>query len=439
MDREKRVAFITLGCKVNTAETEGMKRLFQRAGYIIVGEEEFADAYIVNTCTVTSMGDKKSRQMLRRAHAINPDAIIAAVGCFAQVSPEEAAKIEGVNLVVGNNMKHQIVTLVENTKIIEKKRFVQERKALLDYEELPVESYEGHTRAFLKIQDGCDQFCSYCIIPYARGPVRSREMDEIINEANRFAERGFKEVVLTGIHLTSFGDERENNGLARLIKEIHCIDGIERIRLGSLEPMFLTADFISEICDLPKLCPHFHISLQSGCAATLKRMNRKYTPDDYRRIVSQLRSKIPDVTLTTDIMVGFPGETEEEFQQSYDFCKEIGFLWIHVFKYSPRKGTPAAGFEGQIDPRIKERRSKKLIALAESMRNDVFSKFVGRTANIILEQEIAKSNGDMEGLTSGYIPVAVSTKSEMTGEILTVRLEGIEGARMRGILVFTLQ
>lgn len=363
---------------------------------------------------------------------MNPDAVIAAVGCFAQISPEDTLRIEGVNIVLGNNMKHRIVELVENTRKEDKNQYVNERKTLLEYEELPVETYDGHTRAFLKVQDGCDQFCSYCIIPYARGPVRSREVNDVIKEAGSFALHGFKEVVLTGIHLTSYYDKKNNMGLSDIIREIHGIDGIERIRLGSLEPMFLTPEFIEGIKDLPKLCSHFHISLQSGCAKTLERMNRKYSPEDYRQIVGLVRKKIPDVTFTTDTMVGFPGETEEEFSQSYDFCREIGFLWMHVFKYSPRKGTAAARFPNQVEPSIKEERSKKLIELARKMRNEVFQQFLCRQTDIILEKEIAGSQGDMEGLTSNYIPVSVKIENANSGEIIRVHLDSVEGERMRG-------
>jgi threonylcarbamoyladenosine tRNA methylthiotransferase MtaB len=301
---------------------------------------------------------------------------------------------------------------------------------------LPVETYDGHTRAFLKVQDGCDQFCSYCIIPYARGPVRSRDINDVIKEATSFALHGFKEIVLTGIHLTSYYDKKNNISLAGLISAVHDIEGIERIRLGSLEPMFLTPEFIEEIKNLPKLCPHFHISLQSGCAKTLERMNRKYTPEDYRQIVNLMREKIPDVAFTTDVMVGFPGETDEEFSQSYDFCKEIGFLWIHVFKYSPRKGTAAAKFPDQVQPAIKERRSKQLIELANQMRNNVFKKYLGRQADIILEKEIEGSLGDMEGLTSNYIPVAVKVENINSGEIISVSLDSIEGESMRGTVSY---
>lgn len=434
MSEKKRVAFITLGCKVNTSETEGMKRLFQKAGYETVPEDEYADVYIVNTCTVTSMSDKKSRQMLRRAHSLNPQAIVAAVGCFAQVSPDEAAKIPGVNLVVGNNMKHQIVELVENVAGDRPVTLVNERKSLSVYEELPVEAYDGHTRAFLKIQDGCDQFCSYCIIPYARGPVRSRSLEDVIHEAEGFAQRGYKEVVLTGIHLTSYGDEENGAGLGDLIARIHDIEGIERIRLGSLEPMFLTMDFIQRIKSLPKFCPHFHISLQSGCGKTLKRMNRKYTPEDYRGIVRALREHIPDVTITTDIMVGFPGETEEDFLESYRFCEEMEFLWIHVFKYSPRKGTPAAKYPDQVDAAIKDQRSRDMIALAERMRERIFGQYIGREMSVLMEQPIKGSLKDMEGLTANYIPVAVEVENQSAGEIIMTRLMSIEGERMRGTL-----
>ncbi|NLX64742.1 MAG: tRNA (N(6)-L-threonylcarbamoyladenosine(37)-C(2))-methylthiotransferase MtaB [Clostridiaceae bacterium] len=436
MKPKKKAAFITLGCKVNIAETEGMKLLFKKAGYDIVEANEHADVYVINTCTVTGMGDKKSRQMIRRAHSLNPDAIIAVVGCFAQVSPEEISKIEGVNLVLGNNMKHRIVELVENTQKDDIKQYVNERKTLLEYEELPVETYIGHTRAFLKVQDGCDQFCSYCIIPYARGPVRSRDINDVLKEAKNFASNGFKEIVLTGIHLTSYNDTKNNVNLSGLIKAVHNIEGIERIRLGSLEPMHLTHEFIEEIKDLSKLCPHFHISLQSGCGETLKRMNRKYTPEDYREIIKLIRERIPDVTFTTDVMTGFPGETDEEFAESYQFCKEIGFLWIHVFKYSPRKGTAAAKFPDQVPPGIKEKRSKLLIELAHQMRNKVFEKYIGRQADIILEQEIEGSPGDMEGLTSNYIPVAVKVNNINPGEIIRVRLDSIEGERMRGTISY---
>ena len=432
MTGDKRVAFITLGCKVNTVETEGMKRLFEKAGYRVVAEDEYADAYIVNTCTVTNMGDRKSRKMLRRVHGLNPQAVVAAVGCFAQVAPEEAAAIEGVSLVVGNNMKRDIVSLVEQAEPEHKGIYVRSRQDLSDFEELPVDTYTGYQRAFIKVQDGCDQFCSYCIIPYARGPVRSRMAEDIIREAEGFARQGFKEIVLTGICLTSFHDNRGGTDLMALAEDIARIEGIERIRLGSLEPLHISVDFINRAKAIPKLCPHFHISMQSGCAETLKRMNRKYSPDDFRQIVKDLRAAIPDAAITTDVMVGFPGETDEEFRESIDFCDEMGFLWAHVFKYSPRKGTPAARFKDQVDPRVKEDRSRAMILLAEKNREAFFRRFIGTEQRVLFEHRITGSSGLMEGLTPQYITVETAFNPSGIGEIISVRLVEIHGERMRG-------
>lgn len=433
MAKEKSVAFITLGCKVNIAETEGMKRLFEKAGYRIVDSDEFADVYVINTCTVTNMGDRKSRQMLRRVHAINPEAVVAAVGCFAQVSPEEAAKVEGVSLVVGNNMKHEIVSLVEQAAGSGKGIYVRGRQQLDEFEELPVETYTGHTRAFIKVQDGCDNFCAYCIIPYARGPVRSRKMEDVIKEAVNFSRQGFKEIVLTGIHLTSFRDNGTGADLIDLIGEISRIDGIERIRLGSLDPVYITPRVIEFAKNTTKLCPHFHISLQSGSAATLKRMNRKYTPDDYRRAVNALREAIPDAAITTDVMVGFPGETRQEFEESLAFCDEMEFLWAHVFKYSPRKGTPAARFKDQVSPGGKEERSRAMIALAEKNREKFYRRFIGTQQEVLFEQPVPGSPGSVEGLTANYIPVEAELDESVIGKILPVRLVDIRGERMKGV------
>ena len=433
---KKTVSFITLGCKVNTAETEGMKRLFRDSGYSVLGEGLASDVYIINTCTVTNMGDRKSRQMLRRAHALNPEAIIAAVGCFAQVSPEEAAKIEGVSLVVGNNLKGRIVELVEEamSERGSSRVRVEERRNLTEFEELPVEAYDGQTRAFLKIQDGCNQFCSYCIIPYARGPIRSRSFAEALEEANRFADKGFKEVVLTGIHLTSYGDEKEKTGLLNLIEAVHEIEGLERIRLGSLEPLFLSETFIKGAGTLPKLCPHYHISLQSGSGGVLKRMNRRYTTEEYRSIVTLLKTHIPDVAITTDVMVGFPGETEAEFQESLDFCKEMAFSWAHIFKYSPRKGTPAAQYKEQVAPELKEERSRRMLNVAVENREAFYRGFMGRTLPVLLEKEIKE--GIYEGFTPNYIPIKVEATAETLagGTVVNVALKGIEGDTMTGIV-----
>ena len=355
----KRVAFITLGCKVNTYETEGMKRLFEQAGYIVVEPDISADVYVINTCTVTHLSDRKSRQMIRRARRLNPDAIIAAVGCYAQIAPEEVSSIEGVNLVIGNNHKSEIIDLVNRASCDSQKVEVSLRKDMRTFEELWAESYTDQTRAFLKIQDGCDQFCSYCIIPFARGSIRSRNIDSIIAEANKLSQNGFKEIVLTGIHLTSYGNDTGEHTLIDVIERLNDIDGLERIRLGSLEPLYMTEEMIRDMSEIEKLCPHFHLSLQSGCDETLRRMNRKYTTAEYREIVENIRKYFDDPAITTDIMTGFPGETEDEFRQTCIFVEAIEFSQIHVFQYSVRKGTKAADMKEQIPPMLKEERSKK--------------------------------------------------------------------------------
>ena len=356
----KRVAFITLGCKVNTYETEGMKRLFEQAGYIVVEPDISADVYVINTCTVTHLSDRKSRQMIRRARRLNPDAIIAAVGCYAQIAPEEVSSIEGVNLVIGNNHKSEIIDLVNRASCDSQKVEVSLRKDMRTFEELWAESYTDQTRAFLKIQDGCDQFCSYCIIPFARGSIRSRNIDSIIAEANKLSQNGFKEIVLTGIHLTSYGNDTGEHTLIDVIERLNDIDGLERIRLGSLEPLYMTEEMIRDMSEIEKLCPHFHLSLQSGCDETLRRMNRKYTTAEYREIVENIRKYFDDPAITTDIMTGFPGETEDEFRQTCIFVEAIEFSQIHVFQYSVRKGTKAADMKEQIPPMLKEERSKNL-------------------------------------------------------------------------------
>lgn len=304
----KTVAFITLGCKVNIYETEGMKRIFEEGGYEVVPPDCAADVYVINTCTVTHLSERKSRQMIRRAKRINPRAIIAAVGCYSQIAPEEALAVDGVNLVIGNNHKHEILELVEQAGLETKKVLVSERRELNNYEDLKVECYTGHTRAFLKIQDGCDQFCSYCIIPIARGKIRSRNPDSIIDEAKALADKGFCEIVLTGIHITSYGRDIKGATLLDIIYELGRIESIKRIRLGSLEPLYMSSDIVRKMAQTEKLCPHFHLSLQSGCDETLKRMNRKYTTAEYEEIVAIIRDTFTDAAITTDIMVGFPGK-----------------------------------------------------------------------------------------------------------------------------------
>ncbi len=420
----KKVAFFTLGCKVNQYETEAISETFKNNGYQIVDFEEFADVYVINTCTVTNLSDRKSRQMIRRAKKNNEDSIIAVVGCYAQTSPDEVMSIPGVNLVVGTKEKGKIV---ENIKMIEsgknKINLVRDIMKTREFEELGVEVYKERTRAFIKIQEGCSQFCSYCIIPYARGPIRSRPVEYVLDEVSKLAVNGYKEIVLTGIHIASYGKDIKTTSLLDIIRKVHEIDGVERIRLGSIEPTTITPEFVDELGKLRKVCPHFHISLQSGCDSTLKRMNRRYTTDEYRSSIELIRANIKDVSVTTDVMVGFPGETDEEFGETVKFLNEISFAAMHVFKYSQRKGTPAAGFGNQISPEKKEERSNILIELSSRKNREFNKSFEGRIMEVLVEQEVKGENGLVEGLTPNYIRVLSKGKSDLCGKILKVKLD----------------
>ena len=342
-----KVAFATLGCRVNTYESEAMTEKFVREGYEVVDFNEMADVYVVNTCSVTNMGDKKSRQIIGRARRQNPEAIIAVVGCYAQIAPTEVSGIEGVDVVLGSRNKGEIVYYVNKARD-EGKQQVKVGAVLKNkvFEDLKIEEYNNKTRAFLKIQDGCNRFCAYCLIPYTRGSVCSKDPKKVLEEIRSLADHGFKEIILSGIHTASYGvDLDEKVTLVDLLEEIEKIDGIERVRIGSIDPTFFTEDVVRRILALKKLCPHFHLSLQSGCDATLKRMNRRYTAKEYEDIVNLLRDKIEDVSITTDVIVGFPGETDEEFEETYEFLKRIALSKTHIFKYSPRKGTRAENME----------------------------------------------------------------------------------------------
>lgn len=430
--KKKTVSFMTLGCKVNTYETEGMKRIFEKGGYNIVDPESPADVVIINTCTVTHLSDKKSRQMVRRARRLNPNAIIAAVGCYAQIAPHEVSAIKGVNLVIGNNHKGEILKLVEESSFDSLKVAVSERNDIKGYEDLQAQSFTGQTRAFLKIQDGCNQFCSYCIIPYARGGIRSRSLESILMEAVKLSENNFKEIVLTGIHLTSYGMDSGEHTLLDVIKSLNGIKGIERIRLGSLEPFHMSGELISKMSEIEKLCPHFHLSLQSGCDKTLMRMNRKYTTGEYMEIVEIIRHYFPDAAVTTDIMTGFPGETDEEFLETCNFVKRVGFSQAHVFQYSVRKGTRAASMPDQVSPDVKEYRSKILIQICEDLKRDFRQKYIDKTLDVLFEHE---RDGLMEGHTSNYIPVRVPGALDLSGEIKPVRLVEIRKDFVLGQIV----
>jgi threonylcarbamoyladenosine tRNA methylthiotransferase MtaB len=421
---------------VNQYETEAMGELFQKSGYEIVDSESRADVYVINTCTVTNLGDRKSRQFIRRSKKINPEAVIAVVGCYAQTSPDEVLSIEGVNIILGTNDRNKIVEYVENIQADhEKINAVEDIMQIKEFEEMTIGEVKGKTRAFLKIQEGCNQYCTYCIIPYARGPIRSRKLEDIIKEVERLAANQFKEVVLTGIHVASYGKDLENTSLLDVIKGVHEVAGIERIRLSSIEPTVATEEFIQVISKLDKVCPHFHLSLQSGCNDTLKRMNRKYTTEEYQMIVERLRKYIPDLSITTDVMVGFPGETDEEFEHTYNFVKEIGYSQIHVFKYSPRKGTPAAKYKDQVASEIKNTRSEKLLELAQKSAIKYNERFIGRKKSVLIETASDILDGYFEGLTDNYIRVFCKAHGQVEGELIDVMLDELHGEGMIGHLV----
>ncbi len=430
----KRVAFCTLGCKVNQYESQAMGELFEAAGYSVVPFEGEAEVYIINTCSVTSLADRKSRQMIRRAKKRNIGAYVVVTGCFAQTAPEKVSEIEGVNLVVGTSGRDKIVELVEQGN--QKEIAVADIMQAHTFEPLSVSGYSEHTRAFIKAQEGCSQFCSYCIIPYARGPVRSRPQAEILDEARRLASHGYAELVLVGIHIASYGrDLEEKTNLQLLINEIEKIDGIRRIRLSSIEPMSLNAEFIETVKNSKKLCRHFHISLQSGCDATLKRMNRKYTSADYAEIVQGLRKAFDDVAITTDVMVGFPGETEEEFAASLDFVKKMQFAEAHVFAYSVRGGTPAQRMENQVPPEVKHARSAIMLE-ASAQANEMFLKrFVGSKLEVLFEQPVSGKTGVYEGKTDNYITVFAEADTDITNQFYTVEILRAEGTNLFGRLV----
>ena len=423
----KKAAFYTLGCKVNQYETEAMEELFLSDGYEVCDFAEKADVYVINTCSVTNMGDRKSRQIIRRAKKNNPDGVIAVAGCYSQTAPEEILAIDGVNLVLGTQGRHNIVKLTKNLTAESKVNAVSDIMQTHDFEELKINRYTDRTRAYIKIQDGCSQFCSYCIIPYARGPVRSRPESEILEEIASLAKNGYSEIILAGIHIASYGKDL-GTSLDRLLINADRVDGIKRIRLSSIEPMTLNRGFVEQIKYSKKLCPHFHISLQSGCNETLKRMNRRYTASEYMDIVNGLRNAFPDVAITTDIMVGFPGETDEEFNKTAEFVKAADFADAHVFMYSPRRGTPAAKRTDQIVPEIKEARSKRIIEITDKSHNDFLEKYVGTTAEVLFEQLTA--DGFWEGKTANYITVKLKSDANLKGVYKTVMLCEIKNGKI---------
>lgn len=424
----KKAALHNLGCKVNAYETEAMQHLLEEAGYEIVPFTQKADVYVINTCSVTNMADRKSRQMLHKAKKNNPDSIVVAAGCYVQTSEKEVLNDLSVDIVIGNDRKHDLVRLLEEYSLDSVNDTVDDiNDGKHDFEELFIDQTKEHTRAFIKVQDGCNQFCSYCIIPYARGRVRSRRFENVIAEVERLAANGFKEVVLTGIHLSSYGvDFEEATGLLELIQAVNAVKGIERIRLGSLEPKIVTEHFASELSKLDKICPHFHLSLQSGCDATLKRMNRKYTTKEYERGCELLRKYFVHPAITTDVIVGFPGETEEEFEQTKAYLEHIHFYEMHIFKYSKRKGTRAAVMPDQIDEQIKAARSEKLIALGHDMSNEFRKFYIGKNEEVLFEEKAVI--GDKEyfvGYTKEYVKVAKKTAENLENQIVSGRISGM--------------
>lgn len=448
---KKTVAFCTLGCKVNQYETDAMRGSFEAEGYEVKEFSQEASVYVINTCTVTNMADRKSRQMMHRAKKKNPDGIIVAVGCYVQAAKEQLEEDTLIDLVIGNNMKSQVVQIVE--QYIQDNRHTEDRDAYVadiahshEYETMHIETVSEHTRAYIKIQDGCNQFCSYCIIPYARGRVRSRKMEDILQEVRNLTANGYKEIVLTGIHISSYGldfehiaDEQEdygpfkNSALIDLIEALSGIEGLERIRLGSLEPRIITENFVRRLCKVPQICPHFHLSLQSGCDETLKRMNRHYTTALYLEKCGILRQYFDRPALTTDVIVGFPGETEEEFAQTERFLETVHFSDMHIFKYSKRRGTKAADMPNQIDPQIQSVRSEKLIALGERMKDD-FLEVCKDQEQIVLIEEETEIDGTkyMTGHSKNYIRCAF----EMDGLVPNMVIKGTINSKLNEEFVF---
>lgn len=431
-----KVAFTTLGCRVNQYESEAMAEKFIKSGYEVVSFSDIADVYVVNTCTVTNMSDKKSRQMISRARRLNDKAVIAAVGCYTQIAPEKVSEIGDVDVILGTRNKGEIVYWVNRARE-ENKQIVEVSDVLKNkvFEDLRIEEYQDKTRAFLKIQDGCNNFCSYCLIPFARGAVCSKKPERVISEVKELAAHGFKEIILSGIDISSYGVDLEGNyNLLAILQEIDMIEGIERVRIGSIGPEFFDEHVIKEISKLKKLCPHFHLSLQSGCDETLKRMNRKYSVEQYKTIVNNLRGSIEDVSITTDIIVGFPGETEEEFNKTYEFLREIKLAKMHIFKYSPRTGTKAASMKNQVDGTSKEIRSKMLIKLNEENEKEFMSRYIGRKMKVLYEQKTNEGIDMYEGYTPNYIKVLSKTKENVKEKIINTLLVEVKEEHIIGLI-----
>ena len=427
---KKKVALHNLGCKVNAYEVEAMQQLLEKAGYEIVPFTEGADVYLINTCTVTNIADRKSRQMLHKAKKMNPDAIVVAAGCYAQADTEKLKEDNAVDLILGNNQKTQIVEVLEEYEKEHSKQVqVIEINHTKEYEELSIEQTAEHVRAYIKVQDGCNQFCTYCIIPFARGRVRSRKIADVLREVETLASKGYKEVVLTGIHLSSYGvdfSKEERESLLSLIQAVSKVEGIQRIRLGSLEPRIITEEFLEGIVATGKVCPHFHLSLQSGCNKTLKNMNRRYSAQEYAEKCELIRKYYPAPALTTDVIVGFPMETEEDFEESYEFVKNIHFYETHSFKYSRRHGTKAAAMDGQLTEAVKTQRSEKLLELHDIRAKEYEEAMIGKTIELLLEEEI-EEDGKMwyVGHSREYVRAVIEkTEAHQVNDLVEAKVTG---------------
>lgn len=429
---KKKVALHNLGCKVNAYETEAMQQMLEAEGYEIVPFAPGADIYLINTCTVTNIADRKSRQMLHKAKKMNPNAIVVAIGCYVQAAREDLEADAAIDLVIGNNKKKDLIAILESYEREEKglEEFIDLSHSS-EYEELSIQKTAEHTRAYIKVQDGCNQFCSYCIIPYTRGRVRSRRAEDVIAEVEKLAEYGCQEVVLTGIHLSSYGVDIDSS-LLELIQAVHRVDGIRRIRLGSLEPRIITEGFVTALKELPKICPHFHLSLQSGCDATLKRMNRRYTAEEYLMKCELIRRHFSHPALTSDVIVGFPGETEEEFAQTKAFLEKIEFYETHIFKYSRRKGTRAAVMERQVPDQIKAERSSILLSLGEEKKKKFESALFGKETEVLFEEKASLEGRDYwVGHTKEYVKLALYSQEDLENKLISVT---VINRRVQGIL-----
>lgn len=419
----RKVACYTLGCKVNQYDTEAVLEKFKSAGYEVVDFNEFADVYIVNTCTVTHLSDRKCRQMLRKTKKINPESVLVAMGCYAQIAGEKIKEqVNEIDIIVGTDHRNQIVELVDE--------FLQGQEEMInvvsnimdvrEFEEMTISHIGEHTRVYVKIQEGCNNYCSYCIIPYTRGRIRSRKEEQVYEEVKRLAGLGFKEIILTGIHVLAYGKDLGNTDLIQLLQRVHDIEGIERIRMSSIEPIAINERFIEALRHMPKVCHHFHLSLQSGSDSVLKRMNRKYTTKEYAKSVEDLRALWPDVALTTDVIVGFPGESDEEFEETLAFVKRTKLAQIHIFPFSPREGTPAAKMKEQIAPEVKEKREKQLAAVEKELREAFMKKAIGKEMDVLFEKH---HEGNVAGYTSNYLRVQVKGNEALENTIHTVKIE----------------